>query len=412
MKISNAFLTAALIVSAPAFALTPDGNGLYRISNATELEEFAAIVNDGNNTANAVLTADIDMDGVVHTVIGNTKETRYKGTFDGRFHTISCLNMEVDGGTNLALFGYVGAGAKISNMIMDDLCTFFGEDKCAAFVGQCCDSEEGTAEFTCLGNAAAVHAYSADTGKGRASALVGPSDGNVAYKFLNCYNVGEIRGVTVGGMSCHAPKAYLASCFTVTNVKKQANADAKPGNPGKVGTVLVAGVEDPMQTWGYNFFFGGSTSNPTVFYPEITGSNVKWTDYTKPSAENNFGAYKVFEEWWGSTGALCWFLNNCSTENAVWGQNLDEGDAYPSFLPGKKVVNQVTAITNKGEGEYANTTSVIPELPALPEVGSGVTEIATPENQEDVIYTIQGVKVNEVNVPGLYIINGKKVIIK
>ena len=105
----------------PMLALTPNGEGVYEISNAAELEEFAAIVNGGENTANAVLTADIDMDNVTHTPIGNSKAVAYKGTFDGCFHTISSLNMEVEGGTNLALFGYAGVGAKFCNTIIDDL---------------------------------------------------------------------------------------------------------------------------------------------------------------------------------------------------------------------------------------------------------------------------------------------------
>lgn len=387
------------ILASPVMALTPNGAGVYEISNAQELEEFAAIVNGGNNTANAVLTADIDMDGVTHTPIGNSAQTAFKGTWDGRFHTISCLNMEVEGGTNLALFGYAGVGAKISNTIMDDLCTFFGEDKCAAFVGQCTDAEEGVAEFSCLGSLAAVHAYSADSGKGRAAALVGPSNGNVAYKFTNCFNQGEVRGVTVGGMSCYAPKANCSGCYTVTDVKKQANADAKAGNPGKVGTVLIAGVEDPMGDWGYNFFFGGSASNPTVFYPEIVNTNIKWTDYSAPAAPDNYGVYKVLEDTWASTGALCWFLNNCTDVDPVWGQNLEEMELYPSFIPGTPVV------TKKGDAfEFENTDQ---------KIASGVNEIGAdiPESLKG-IYTIQGVKVNEATTPGLYIINGKKVLIK
>ncbi len=399
MNYKSTFLMFAASLSMPAIALTPNGAGFYEISNAAELEEFAAIVNGGENSANAILTSDIDMDGVNHTVIGNSKETAFKGTWDGQFHTISCLNMENETASNLALFGYVGVGAKICNTIIDDLSTFYGEDKCAAFVSQCTDSEEGFAEFICLGTSATVHAYSTDSSKGRAAALVGPSDGNVGYRFLNCYNLGEVRGVTVGGLSCKAPKAYASGCFTVTNVKKQATADAKAGNPGKVGTIVIAGVEDPVETWGYNFFFGGSATNPAVFYPEVINSNIKWTDYTKPATETNFGVYKVFEETWGSTGALCWFLNNASDNEPVWGQNLDELELYPTFVPGHKIV------TKKGDAfEFENNGKT---------TTSGVVDI-TGEIYErpQGIYTIQGVKVEKAETPGLYIINGKKVIIK
>lgn len=383
----------------PAMALTPNASGVYEIANAQQLEEFAAIVNAGETTARAILTDDIDMDGIKHTPIGNSADKAFKGTWDGQFHTISCLNMEEATGSNLALFGFAGIGAKISNTIIDDLSSFFGEDKCAAFVGECIDSQEGFAEFTCLGTAAAVHAYSEDSNKGRASALVGPSDGNVAYRFTNCYNQGEVRGVKVGGMSCDAPKAVCSGCYTVTNVKKQATADAKAGNPGKVGTIVIAGVEDFVEKWGYNFFFGGSASNPTVFYPNVVDSNIKWTNYDEPAEANNHGVYKVFEETWASTGAMCWFLNNCSDENPVWGQNLDEMELYPTFVPGSLVVTK-----KAGSFEFENTDRT---------TTSAVSEIYVDSREEsDEIYTIQGIRVENANVPGLYIIKGKKVLVK
>ena len=69
-----------------AFAITPNENGIYEIANASQLEEFAAIVNSGQNTTNAVLTSNIDMNGVTHTPIGKSSNVPYKGVFIGRFH--------------------------------------------------------------------------------------------------------------------------------------------------------------------------------------------------------------------------------------------------------------------------------------------------------------------------------------
>lgn len=401
MKKLTLFSVAAM-ASFSALALTPNASGVYEISSAAELEEFAAIVNAGNVTASAVLTKDIDMDKVTHTAIGNTKAVAFKGTWNGNFHTISSLNMEVEGGTNLALFGYVGVGAKISNTIIDDFSTFYGEDKCAAFVGQCSDSVEGFAEFTCLGSAASVHAYSADSGKGRASALVGPSDGNVWYKFVNCYNTGEVRGVTVGGMSCYAPKAYCYGCFTVTDVKKQADPSAKAGNPGKVGTVVIAGVTEYVEDWGWNFFIGSGNG----FYPEVTGTAISmkvtpWIDYMDPN--NNpyyhYGVYKITEDTMNN-GTVCWYLNDGNETNPVWGQDLKAQDPYPTFLPGSPVV------VKKGDAfEFENNGKTTET--------AGVAEIINDNtNGPKGIYTIHGVKVENASVPGIYIIDGKKVLVK
>lgn len=107
--------TIGMSVSMQIFALTPNNNGIYEISNASQLEEFAALVNSGNNRVSAILTNDIDMDRVVHTPIGNSKKVAFKGTFDGRFHKIMGLNIGSENDENIALFGFAGAGAKICN---------------------------------------------------------------------------------------------------------------------------------------------------------------------------------------------------------------------------------------------------------------------------------------------------------
>lgn len=343
------FCIIGMFITVHILALTPNNNGIYEISNASQLKEFAALVNSGNNRVSAILTNDIDMDRVVHTPIGNSKKVAFKGTFDGRFHKIMGLNIGSENDENVALFGFAGAGAKICNLLIDDLSSFHGQDHCASFVSQCSDDEPGWAEFYCLGTMADVYAYSSRSSKGHASGLVGMSDGNVGYKFTNCYNLGSVRGTVVGGMSCCAPRAICKSCFTVTNVKVQTSSTSSAKNPSPIGYVFINGVKDFVDDWGYNFFFG--TNTVENFYPEITQSAKKWTDLSKPYVNNNHGVYKVLAADWSRTGQLCWFLNNCSEENPVWGQDLIN-DEYPTFLPGTPVVVKV-------DNGYKNNDSTI-----------------------------------------------------
>ena len=61
----------------------------YEISTPEQLMEFAALVNGGNNGANAVLTADINMSGQSWSGIASNQD--YTGVFDGQGHTISNL---------------------------------------------------------------------------------------------------------------------------------------------------------------------------------------------------------------------------------------------------------------------------------------------------------------------------------
>ena len=127
-------LLVMMLTTATAWAqttITPttpsqDGDGNYLIGNAAELYGFAELVNNGNATANAKLTADIvvnenvlDANGeantgdfVQWTPIGNVF---YSGTFDGQGHTISGLY--VSGNSySVGLIGKVSGSATIKNL--------------------------------------------------------------------------------------------------------------------------------------------------------------------------------------------------------------------------------------------------------------------------------------------------------
>ena len=56
-------------------------DGVYHISSVEDLKSFAERVNNGENTANAILTCDLDLDNKPHTPIGSN-ESPYMGHFD------------------------------------------------------------------------------------------------------------------------------------------------------------------------------------------------------------------------------------------------------------------------------------------------------------------------------------------
>ena len=107
-------LTAIMmVVGVSAYALGKVGN-VYQIGTAADWEEFAALVNGGEFTACAELTADIDL-GLNPTMIGkNDNSQAYHGTFDGKGHTIK-INMYPEDNYG-AIFRYVGWRAVIQNL--------------------------------------------------------------------------------------------------------------------------------------------------------------------------------------------------------------------------------------------------------------------------------------------------------
>ena len=127
-------------------SLSKGADGAYQIGNADELFAFANIVNGGEKDVNAVLTADIDLEGKTWTTICETGlytrsygvDLGYGGTFDGAGHTIK--NLAISSSTtavvSCGLFGTVSGTVK--NLGIDGVTfTDGGQDmRAGAIVGQ------------------------------------------------------------------------------------------------------------------------------------------------------------------------------------------------------------------------------------------------------------------------------------
>ncbi len=117
-----------ITVEAPALiaaAQLEKVDGVYQIANAYNLASFAAVVNAGENDADAVVTADIDLADVITsdawTSIG-TNDVPYKGTFDGQGHTIKNITYTAKGQYN-GLFGKLSTGATVKNFTAEGTMT-------------------------------------------------------------------------------------------------------------------------------------------------------------------------------------------------------------------------------------------------------------------------------------------------
>lgn len=107
-----------------SFTMTPNADGYYEINSANLLRQFAITVNGGEYTANAVLSADIDMtDKPWPNSIGDWQSNHmYKGKFDGQGHSITNLTINTVRDYH-GLFGVVGQDAEIKNFYIDGAIT-------------------------------------------------------------------------------------------------------------------------------------------------------------------------------------------------------------------------------------------------------------------------------------------------
>ena len=100
MKKNKVFLFALMCMAGISVqALEKDVNSVYQIGTSEDMVAFAQLVNEGEVSANAVLTADIDMSSVENfTPIAKHYTSPYCGIFDGQGHIISNLNIDMNAG--------------------------------------------------------------------------------------------------------------------------------------------------------------------------------------------------------------------------------------------------------------------------------------------------------------------------
>ena len=152
----------------------------YKISNETELFDFAQYVNSENTLADAVLLADITVsEDKSWTPMGNNNNP-YIGRFDGNGHTISGLKFNDTGKDYVGLFGYVGYGGEIADVGVVN-CDFKGY----SYIGGICGyNYEGT--ITGCYNTGAVSGEGKDVG--------GVCGDNYDGVIKNCYNNSDAFG--------------------------------------------------------------------------------------------------------------------------------------------------------------------------------------------------------------------------
>ena len=286
----------------------------YQIGNAGQLYWFAELVNGGEVSANAILTADIvvnenvlDADGNLNgtpsrtwTPIGNDSDM-YAGTFDGNGHTISGLYFNNDNMEYVGLFGVVGELGTVKNVgVLDSY--FCGNN----FVG-------GVAGLNLYGTVSNCYNTGTVSGEAGVAGVVGANGGTVS----NCYNTGAVSGnVGVGGVVGYNENGTMSNCY---------NTGIVSGNEYVSG---VVGIND-----------NGTVSN--CYY--LTGTADSGVGYGDGEATAKSKAEFA-------SGEVAYFLGE------AFGQTIGT-DAYPTLGGAKVSYGYTTCDPNVNEMGYVNGTT-------------------------------------------------------
>ena len=368
-----------ILVMFPANAFAMDGEGTkenpYEIATADDLYEFAIKVNEGDNTACAVLTADITLIDTNWTPIGNDSN-QYKGTFDGDGHTITGLKVDIpsDNIIYAGLFGCLGAGGTIKNVsLTDSKITCSGN---RVFVGGVCGFNDGTIE-NCYNTGDVSGTGTSSYGYVNAGGVCGDNAGGTIQ---NCYNTGDVSGegtqyVFVGGVcGTNENSATIINCYNTGDVSGTSSYGfAYAGGVcglNDYGTIEncyntgeVSGTGTSTDGSGYaggvcgwntgtieNCYFLFGTGDKAVSINSGTVDNVE-----EKSAE-------AF-----ASGEVAWLLNEPQTEKP-WGQGSNGMPVLKGNLPDgvtSYVPVRITIVMQDNSEQYRYTTegSTVAEYP-------------------------------------------------
>lgn len=335
-----------------------DGSGTeadpIRVSSLGEMIAFANCVNAGKDFAGQYVKLMNNVSGLT-TPIGcynpaaeeDYRDRYFKGDFNGNGKTVT---IDLNGSSSkspdyLALFGEVGEGAHIHDIIVDGSVTTTGG--CAAGVVGCLNAGSGATLSNCTNKATVSGAF-------RAGGIVGYVDADqvtgsdpFVMTISNCNNSGKVTSSSyqVGGI------AGYASWTTFDNCKNTGSVTATHSNGGIVGygfylSVLscsnsgsVVGSAScgrylglPAGNWRFSALDGTDDQGNytlTSISTKGVGGLVGYAQNVAAKLSSNKGSVTGVNKVGGVFGTAYWSsTNTCSNSGVIKGSDTAVGGIY------------------------------------------------------------------------------------
>ena len=201
------------LAAAKDLGYTIESNGSYTVYNADGLMNVAELVNGGKTDINITLDKNIDLTGKGWTPIGTNYENRYKGTFDGRGHTIKGLTVTTND-QFVGLFGYLDKAGTVKNVVMEGIQITSNHVLMSGNTGGVVGYSWGTIENCSVSGSVSGTVY--------VGGVVGAQIGG---SITGCSSSATVKGtVDVGGVAGQTnSSATLTACYATGNVTIEIN---------------------------------------------------------------------------------------------------------------------------------------------------------------------------------------------
>ena len=386
-----------------------------QIGSASDLANFAAIVNDGGSDLDAVLTADVAPTD--YTPIG-TDTYKYAGTFDGQGHSITLAINSPN--TYQGLFGNATGGAVFRNFIIRGSVT--GGQCTAALVGEV--KGGGTITVSNVGLEATVSSHASAANKNYIAAFVGNDYGyQVTMNIENCYNIGDVTGSNPTSVigACTKDGSTFKNVYNIGNITNTNGSELFLANNGTCincytteegsHSGLKSGVSSSVVTSGELCYKLGAAFRQVIgtdTYPKLgTGSGIVILNDTYQNAsstisfdeDNDFGTSSDFD------------VNSVTMDRTLAGGKWETfcvpfdmtSEEITSQLGSGVTVKELTAVS-EDDGDYTLTFSDASSIEAgksyMVKVPSDVTSISL--GSKTIKADISETAVNDIVFTGKY----------
>ncbi len=276
----------------PGYTIEDDGS--YTVTSADGLMTVAELVNGGKTDINITLGENIDLTGKGWTPIGTNYEKRYKGTFDGRGHTIKGLTVTTND-QFVGLFGYLDKAGTVKNVVMEGIQITSNHVLMSGNTGGVVGYSWGTIEncsvsgsvsgTNCVGGVVGAQKAGSITGCSSSATVKGTVDvGGVAGEkwgsMTACYATGNVtleidspKNISGGGLVGFNGGSSVLACYATGNVTSTGSSTGKVHIGGFLGnnyTTVTACYwkNNHEQGIGYNRESTGAT--------KVDGTDVTW----------------------------------------------------------------------------------------------------------------------------------------
>ena len=259
---------------------TIEGNGSYTVTSADGLINVAELVNGGKTDINITLGKNIDLTGKGWTPIGTNYEKRYKGTFDGRGHTIKGLTVTTND-QFVGLFGYLDKAGTVKNVVMEGIQITSNHVLMSGNTGGVVGYSWGTIENCSVSGSVSGTVY--------VGGVVGVQIGG---SITGCSSSATVKGtVDVGGVAGQTnSSATLTACYATGNVTIEIAPKKNIAGGGLVG--MNAGSRGLLACYATGNVTSTGSSTGYVHIGGFLGDNYNTTvtaGYWKNNHEQGIG---------------------------------------------------------------------------------------------------------------------------